>query len=399
MRKRILLLSTTLIIILASIYYAFNWRQFYWTRVVVWGNGGVEDYDIFPTRPMEAAEVAQNFPIASQEQRSTFTLVLDDTAASVEGYQDTDFATFLTETETTAFLVIKDGTLVYEQYLNGYERDSIFTTFSVSKSFISALIGFAIDDGYIDSEDDTIVTYIPEFEGTEMAEIRISDLLTMTSGIQFEGTQMPWHDFALTYYTPNLRELALTVESERAVGIEWEYNDYHPLLLGLILERATGTEITTYLEEKLWTQLGTEFDGSWSLDEFGFEKLANGLNARPIDYAKFGMLFLNNGRVDDEVLLSEDWVHRSTRYLPGDNRLLDAIPSNTMNLSDHPYRYKYFWWINPLEDREDDFFAYGNLGQFIYISPSTDTVIVRFGRSWGDYFGWTDLFETITAID
>ena len=289
--------------------------------------------------------------------------------------------------------------VIYEQYFNGYERDSVFSTFSVSKSFISALIGLAIEDGFIGSEHDSIAVYLPEFAETDMAKITIHDLLTMTSGIRFAGTQLPWDDFARVYYGPNLRQFALAAESELPTGQQWEYNDYHPLLLGLILERATGTEVTTYLENKLWTNLGAEFDGSWSLDEFGFEKLASGINARPIDYAKFGMLFLHNGRFGDEAPLSEEWVQRSTRFLPDDNPLLTDVPGVTMGLSDHPYRYKYFWWINPQQNRADDFFAYGNRGQFIYISPDTDTIVVRFGASAGDYTGWTDVFSAVVEIN
>ncbi|WP_420628936.1 serine hydrolase domain-containing protein [Candidatus Leptofilum sp.] len=401
MKKRKPFLISLLIIAVIGIYLAFTWRQFYWTRVLAWGNGGVEDYQIFPTRPMEAADEPWDFPNATVEEQTALAQTLDNIPATleIEGHQTSDFSTFLTNTETTAFLVIKEGELVYEQYFNGYERDSVFSTFSVSKSFISALIGLAIEDGFIGSENDSIAIYLPEFVGTEMEKITIHDLLTMTSGIRFEGTLMPWDDFARTYYTPDLRQLALTAESESPTGVQWEYNDYHPLLLGLILERATGTEITAYLESKLWANLGTEFDGSWSLDEFGFEKLASGLNARPIDYAKFGLLFLNNGRFGNETLLSEEWVQRSTRYLPDDNPLLTDVPGSTMGLSEHPYRYKYFWWINPQENRADDFFAYGNFGQFIYISPDTDSIVVRFGETAGDYTGWTDVFSTIAEID
>ena len=401
MKKRKPLLIGLLVVVLIGAYFTLNWRQFYWTRVAVWRYEGVEDYQQFPSRSMMAAAESWDFPIAAAEEKTAFTQALDTIPAAleIEGHGNSDFATFLANTEATAFLVVKDGELVYEQYFNGFERDSVFNSFSVAKSFISALVGFAIEDGLIASEDDLIVTYLPELADSEMADITIRDLLTMSSGLRFDGTQLPWDDFARVYYSPNLRQLALTAEYVEPSGLQWNYNNYNLLLLGLILEQVTDTEIATYMERKLWAPLGTEFDASWSLDEFGFEKLPTGLNARPIDYAKFGSLYLNNGRFGDETLLSEEWVQRSTRYMPDDSPILASIPGNSTGLSAHLYRYKYFWWINPQENRADDFFAFGNLGQYIYVSPDTDTVIVRFGDGQGGYNGWTDVFSAVAEIN
>jgi len=121
-------------------------------------------------------------------------------------------------------------------------------------------------------------------------------------------------DDAKTYCYPDLRELAL--EETRITGTAGEhfhYNNYHPLLLGLVLERATGVAVADYLEAKIWQPIGAEYPGSWSLDEHGFEKMESGINGRAIDFAKFGRLYLDDGDRDGTQVVPAAWVAASTR--------------------------------------------------------------------------------------
>ena len=143
-------------------------------------------------------------------------------------------------------------------------------SFSTAKSFTSALIGIAIQEGAIKSENDPITDYLPELAARDarFQKITIHDLLGMASGIRFDEKRFMWHDESnLTYRFTDLRSLALnkTVIIEPP-GQTFLYNDYNPILLGMILERATGKPVTDYLQEKLWTPLGMEFGGSWTLD-------------------------------------------------------------------------------------------------------------------------------------
>jgi CubicO group peptidase (beta-lactamase class C family) len=188
-------------------------------------------------------------------------------------------------------------------------------------------------------------------------------------------------DDAKTYYDPNLRDLALTVELEVEPGRRWEYNNYHPLLLGMILERATGRPVTTYLSQKIWRLLGMEAEGSWSLDSesSGFEKMESGLNARAIDFAKFGRLYLKRGEWDGEQVVPASWVEQSTRV------------ETTTDPADF---YQYFWWVDVVEPERGRFMARGNLGQFIYVVPDKDLVIVRLGERFG-YNRWPELLHSI----
>ncbi len=161
------------------------------------------------------------------------------------------------------------------------------TSLSVAKSFTSALTGIAIEDGYIKSAQDSITDYIPELAERDprFKDIQIRHLLMMASGLRFvDDAPFSTGDGSLTYAFDYLRHLALTeTEVVEPPGKTFVYNDYNPILLGMILERATGKPVTTYLQEKIWTPLGMEFDGSWSLDSdaSGLRKWQPGLTLAP----------------------------------------------------------------------------------------------------------------------
>jgi CubicO group peptidase (beta-lactamase class C family) len=163
------------------------------------------------------------------------------------------------------------------------------------------------------------------------------------------------------------------------VGEAWHYNNYHPLLEGLLLERVTGMAVADYLQERFWQPMGAEFDASWSLDseESGFEKMESGINARAIDYARFGMIFLHNGFWNGRQILPESWVRESTS--PEDAW---EIPIFDPNLSAY---YKYHWWGFNNPDGTYDYFASGRYGQYIYIAPRKNVVVVRLGGEPADY--------------
>ena len=309
----------------------------YVNRVLRWGDADVYDYQKFPERLIEAPDSHFEFPVALDEDRVRTQFEAD---SAID-----DFDSFLADNRTQAFIVIQDDAIIYEQYFNGASRDSIVTSFSIAKSFASTLIGLAIEDGYINSVDDPITDYIPELLGRDpaFADITIRNLLMMSSGIEYEEFPFVNGDDAKTYYYPNLRLLALeNTFMAGKPGEKFLYNNYHPLLLGLIIERSTRTTVANYLQEKIWKPIGMEYTASWSLDERGFEKMESGINARAIDFAKFGRLFLHNGSWDGIQVVPAKWVAEATQ---ADT----SVDYKNYYYDDYIFAngqgyYKYMWW-------------------------------------------------------
>jgi CubicO group peptidase (beta-lactamase class C family) len=358
-----------------------------------WGHASVLDYLVFPSRELSASDQPFHFHRAPKDRKVAARLEKMEYA---HGRQVENLERFLTRSSTTSFIVIKDDAIRYEGYFNGSKNDSIFTSFSVAKSFDSALVGIAIDDGKIASVHDPITKYLPEIAKRDprFASITIRDLLQMSAGIRY-SEDSPYHDDDVTYRGANLRKAAL--ENTAIVDPPAKYflyNDYHPLLIGLILERATGEPVSQYLQEKLWGPLGMQYSGSWSTDweQPPFEKMLVGINARAIDFAKFGRLMLNDGRWDGRQILSERWVQESTQEeeKPAEYYRQDA------DFFANGHYYKYFWWGDKRPGDKSDFHAAGNRGQIIYISPQKGVVIVRTGFDSGIPTGrWVRLFREL----
>lgn len=372
----------------------------YMARYLLWGTSDIRDFEKFPFHEVRNAPPVFRFASNPREDevREVFSRVRYRWKGTVQNVATLD--AFLAGTGTTAFIVIEDDAILYEKYFNGYARYSINTSFSMAKSFTSALIGAAIADGAIGSIDDPVVRYIPELKGRDIDGVTIKNLLMMASGLYYgesklpEDIDFPWGSDPLTYYFPDLRRAALGVRKEEAPGRHFHYNNYHPLLLGMILERTTGKTVATYLEEKIWMPLGMEFPGSWSIDseKSGFEKMESGINARSIDFAKFGRLFLNKGRWNQRQILPEEWVVESTsppHGLPDGYYLRHA--NRPFFTSDGGY-YKYMWWGYAKGEGRYDFIAAGHLGQYIYVCPEKKLIIVRNGMREGKVDWWPELF-------
>ena len=381
------LLVTVLGLVALALLYAFLFYPAeYVLRVLRWGDADVYDYQKFPARTMSASTEPFHFVVNLQE-----TAVLNQFNQSP--ITNGDFEQFLTDTGTQAFLVIQNDTILYENYFNGASHNTTVTSFSMAKSFASTLIGIAISEGHIHSVNDPITDYLPELAQRDpsFANITIRDLLMMSSGIHYAEFPFVNGDDAKTYYYPDLRDLALNqTKIDGDPGQTFLYNNYHPLLLGLILERATGMPVADYLAQKIWQPIGMEADGTWSLDARGFEKMESGINGRAIDFAKFGHLFLNQGNWDGNQIVPAIWVDEAT----------NPDPSRSGNYYSDQFRatipngyYKYMWWGLEREGAANDFAALGNHGQFIYVSPHKNLIIVRHGKKYGaDYAEWLKLF-------
>jgi len=273
---------------------------------------------------------------------------------------------YLERNATVAFLVIQHDRLLFERYYNGYTRESICTSFSVAKSFVSALIGIALHERLIHSIDDPLCKYLPELKAPFWPAISLRHLISMSSGLAYKRAgSFPWSDQPRIYYSLDLRELARHARAMEPPGIHFHYNNYNLVLLGMLLERVTQGHVCTYLQERIWKPLGMEWPGTWTMDSerCGMERMESGLNARALDFAKFGRLYLHSGEWNGKQVVPEAWVAESTTPWP------DGRWNN----------YKYLWWI-PRAGR-GRFMGIGSLGQFIYVAPDKDCLILRFGRA------------------
>lgn len=339
-------------------------------RAIVWGDSDVGDINRFPKRIVRSGPPTFEF----RQPAGTGTLPFATVPVTAKGgVVERRLDEFLDETGTEAFLVIQGDAVLYERYFNGNGHDSQLYTFSVAKSFVSALVGIAIDEGLIRSIDDPVTRYVPELADRDerFSRITLRHLLSMSSGLRLTERIGPWGDEAQTYYDPNLRRVALE-ESEVVgpPGRDFVYNDFNPLLVGLVLERATGRTPSAYLEAKLWRPLGMEAHGSWSLDStrHGFEKMTSGINGRAIDIAKLGVLYRDGGAWQGKQIVPRAWVEASTA------RTTHGDPSAD---------YQYGWWTPRPGPAGDAFMACGILGQYVYVVPSLDVVIARFGTRYG----------------
>jgi CubicO group peptidase (beta-lactamase class C family) len=204
-------------------------------------------------------------------------------------------------------------------------------------------------------------------------------------------------DDSKTYYMPDLRGLAMTIKpSKEAIGSCFRYNNYYPILEGMILERVTGMTVSEYLQEKIWKPLGMEYPATWSINKEGdgLEIMESGINARAIDFAKFGRLYLNKGNWNGVQILPEAWVVESTAPEPNDHR--EQLGPTQLPKPDGYYQYH--WWGTKRENGLYDFTAVGHLGQFIFVRPDKNLIIVRMGTETNTGVDWFSKFKEIASM-
>lgn len=342
-------------------------------RFVGYNFADIKDYKKFPSRPLTRDTLPFEFSVREKE-RAPRTITRKE--------KEIAFDDFLEKSKTLAFLIIKNDTIQYERYFKGYDRPSIVPSFSVAKSVTSILVGCAIEDGLIASVDEPVTNYIPEMQKNGFDQVTIKHLLQMTSGIKFSESYVnPFGKAAAFYYGTNIRKNTIGIKLKAEPGTTFNYQSGNTQLLGMVLERALKDKsLTQYLQEKIWTPLAMEYDGSWSLDRKvdGMEKTFCCLNSTAIDYAKIGRLYQNMGNWNGLQIVPEEWVRTSTIA-----ELKDGSVAH----------YQYQWW---LITEEGDYMAQGILGQYIYVHPAKNMVIVRLGKKPGNV-GWRQVFNSLAA--
>ncbi|MBE0637640.1 MAG: serine hydrolase [Bacteroidales bacterium] len=345
-------------------------------RYFYWNYAGITDYKKFPSEPVSSGEKIYYF----EQPAEKMTPALPGPFATDD--KSVDLRSFLDQRETVAFLVIRNDTILMEEYFDKYTEDAIIASFSLSKSFISALTGILIAEGYIQSVHEPVTDFLPELLTADLrfGDITLEHLLNMRSGIRFnEGYSNPFSDMAKYYYGTNLNRYIRKLKIERPPDEVYDYISVNNQLLGMALERATGKHLPELLEEKIWKPLGMEYDASWSVDSKRNRqtKAFCCINARAVDLAKFGRLYLNKGNWNDKQIIPEAWVDSTMR-----------IVNDSRDSQGYPYTYQ--WRV-----KEDGaIFAKGVLGQYIYVFPKKNIIIVRMGKKDGGMV-WPEFFERL----
>jgi len=359
----------------------------YLGRVLTHWDSSITDYKVFPERTI--AKSAHPFSYVKRIDSALGGVTVNH-ANKKKPLHD-----FVESTDTTSFVIVQNDQIVYEQYASAHDADSVETSFSMAKSVVSILVGKAVEDGYIDSVTQPISDYLTEFKGLEIGKTTIEDLLLMRSRIVYDEDKFLWFgDDSLTYWHTDLRKLALNhTQLTDAYGGKFHYNNYHPLLLGMILERSTGVSVSQYFEREIWQKIGAEHDASWSLDsaESGFEKMESGINFHSVDFIKIGSMVLHNGYFNGTQIINGDWLAAFTLCefpLHGDDY------QGTF-LADKNIGYKYMWYSTPSAQGGYDIVAWGKSDQILYISPANNTVVLRTGRTDGGVSNWVEVIKQL----
>jgi CubicO group peptidase (beta-lactamase class C family) len=323
--------------------------------------------DLLPVSRMAASTSPHQFTDSQ-------TLALPQTYSFAGEEKRTD--TFLSETDTSCVLVLKHGMVVVELYRLSGGRQVQWISWSVAKSFVSALVGIAVAEGAIRSIDDAISDYIVVEPGSAYDGVSIRDVLQMSSGARwnedYADATSDVHRLGATMAgAMSLDTFVATMVAESKPGTVCRYNSGDTQALGALLVHATGRSLTDYMREKLVEPLGFESDAYWLVDGTGMEMAFAGLNMTARDFAKLGELYRKKGQWNERQIVPEEWVTASVRA--------DAphLQPGQPILADHPLDlgYGYQWWL-PNGDR-GEFSAIGIYNQLVYVDPSRGVTIVK----------------------
>ena len=319
---------------------------------------------IFPTREIKASKNPK--PLKRNIKTLPETFFFEGEEKNLQEYLDYFWS--------DGMIVLHKNEMVYENYWLGNNENKRHISWSVAKSFISALVGIAYEEGLIDSLDDPVTKYLEDFKETGYDGVTIKDILQMSSGVLFNEDYADYDSdinrFGRAVATgTSMRDFSKTLTREREPGTYMHYVSINTQVLGFLLQEVTNKSISQYLYNKIWNPLGMEDSAYFILDDVKDEFALGGLNATLRDYAKFGLLYLQNGRWNDNQIISKQWIEDShstdgIHLVPGERET-----------SSNPWGYGYQWWIPGFPDT--DYTASGVYNQYIYIDPLSEIVIAK----------------------
>ncbi|MFA6402204.1 MAG: serine hydrolase [Salinivirgaceae bacterium] len=342
-------------IVMAVLLVAYFALPQYARRALVYQKAGIDDLTMFDNREVNTAN--------PQEW---------ETSTKLQGYRlDDSTLKAFNELQTIAYLIIKDKKIIFEQYWDGYGPESRTNSFSMAKSIIGLLIGAAVDDGYIKSMEQPVSDFIEEYRTPENSKLTIRELLTMSSGLNWnESYGSLFSKTTEAYYGKDINNLIYSLKVIEKPGVQFKYLSGNSQLLAMVVEKATGKKVAEYASEKFWKPMGAVNQALWSLDaNNGMEKAYCCFNSNARDFARWGQLVLNQGTWNGDTLISPDYIRLSTQ--PASN-----LVDETGNAVDY---YGYQWWIQHLNGEPVPYMR-GILGQYVFVIPSENAVVVRLGH-------------------
>jgi len=322
------------------------------TRVIyLTGNNTayLSDYKHFDNRIIEPSPVAE--PWAKHNKYNT----IEETE---------ELAAINKDRETKAFLVIKNDSIVFEKYFDGYSESSKSNSFSMAKSITVTLLGKAIMDGKIKSLDQPVGDFFDEYKTGLGAELTVGNLASMSSGMKWNEKYYSIINITSeSYFSNDLRSLILNQKIIEKPGQKFRYSSGDTQLLGMIIEKATNTNLSDYLRNNFTNPMGFENEALWQLDseESGMEKAYCCFASNAKDFARFGKLYKNNGKWNNKILLDSTFINKAT------NPVFNASPY-----------YGYGWWLYNYNGKKV-YTMNGHRGQFVIVFPEEDIIIVRLG--------------------
>ena len=319
---------------------------------------------IFPTREIKASKNPK--PLKRNIKTLPETFFFEGEEKNLQEYLDYFWS--------DGMIVLHKNEMVYESYWLGNNENKRHISWSVAKSFISALVGIAYEEGLIDSLDDPVTKYLDDFKETGYDDVTIKDILQMSSGVLFNEDYADYDSdinrFGRAVATgTSMRDFSKTLTREREPGTYMHYVSINTQVLGFLLQEVTNKSISQYLYDKIWNPLGMEDSAYFILDDVKDEFALGGLNATLRDYAKFGLLYLQNGRWNENQIISKQWIEDShstdgIHLIPGERET-----------SSNPWGYGYQWWVPGFPNT--DYTASGVYNQYIYIDPLSEIVIAK----------------------
>lgn len=351
--------------------YPVGTAENYWSDDAVRVGSSSNMDQIFPTRTIKKSAVPQELKEGKLDPE--FRYRIPDFGAGLKlREQNYSIDDYLRRQRVTGLLILKDGEILLEKYQYDRQPTHRFVSNSIAKSITSLAVGFALEEGKIQSLDDKVAKYVKEMAGYAYGETSIRNILRMSSGVRFneiyDGADDFSHFLSMRWKEGNITALQTFNQRETPEGKQFHYASSETYLLGSLVSAVTGKTLSDYVSEKLWKPMGAESDAKWIIDSQGVEFAGSSFNAILRDYARLGMLLANDGMRDGVQILPKaylleatDWHNQPEAFHPG-----KATPG---------FGYGYQFWLHPGEKRR--FGLIGTHGQAIFVDPESKLVLVQ----------------------